>query len=125
MLLGILAAAVNATCLALIHAGIPMRDYFLAISATWTAPGHHLVDLNRSEEGWGHSHSTLCWQPTSGRLLAMLMEPPRLAWDKLEPLMDGSAQACLILWQRLREDCITPYGLQMTGRIKRESQLIE
>lgn len=66
---GMLTCAINAACLALVDAGIPMSDYVVACSAGFVS-NQCILDLNYIEEGPIPCVS-LAIQPKSGKTVMM------------------------------------------------------
>lgn len=64
----VLATAINAITLALIHAGISMQDYIVAATAS-IIQDTVLVDLNHSEENLDLGLLTLAKLPRSGKIV--------------------------------------------------------
>ncbi|RKP15343.1 ribosomal protein S5 domain 2-type protein [Piptocephalis cylindrospora] len=96
---GALHAAINASTLALIHAGIPMKDYVCAVSVCCYKDAS-LLDLNRMEENTEHADLTVAVLPKSGDISLLQMES-RLHADKLSDLMDLSIAGCRQIWKTL------------------------
>ncbi|KAJ3206153.1 Exosome complex component RRP41, partial [Entophlyctis luteolus] len=96
---GLLHAAVNATSLALMNAGIPMLDYVVACSAGF-ANGCALLDANLTEEGMDVPVVTLGMMPRDGKVVLVNLES-RLHIDEFEGVValakDGCAQMYTIL----------------------------
>ncbi|KAE8269101.1 hypothetical protein A4X09_0g3238 [Tilletia walkeri] len=88
---GVLAAAINASTLALLDAGIAMTDYVVSLSA-----GLHLsnvlLDLSQSEE-LDCPHMTLAILPRSRRVTLAQLET-RLHADRFEEMFQIGLEAC-------------------------------
>ncbi|GCC20159.1 hypothetical protein chiPu_0018775 [Chiloscyllium punctatum] len=85
-------ACVNAATLAVIDAGIPMRDYVCACS-TGFVEDTPLVDLSYIEESAGGPQVALALLPKSQQI-ALLEMNSRLHEDHLEKVVDAAAKAC-------------------------------
>ncbi|XP_053250995.1 exosome complex component RRP41 [Podarcis raffonei] len=85
-------ASVNAATLAVIDAGIPMRDYVCAISAGFLEDTP-LADLNYVEEAAGGPQMALALMPKSEQI-ALLEMNARLHEDHLERIMEAASKAC-------------------------------
>ncbi|KAM5125934.1 exosome complex component RRP41 [Mantella aurantiaca] len=96
---------VNAATLAIIDAGIPMRDYVCACSAGFIEDTP-LADLSYVEEAAGGPQLALALLPKSEQI-ALLEMNSRLHEDNLERVMDAAAKACkdvyAVLDQAVRE----------------------
>ncbi|CAN9503506.1 unnamed protein product [Ophioblennius macclurei] len=86
-------ACVNAATLAVVDAGIPMRDYVCAVTVGFVDETP-LADLCYAEEsGGGVSSLALALLPRGGQI-ALLQMDARLHHDHLEALMDAAVTAC-------------------------------
>ncbi|XP_040403462.1 exosome complex component RRP41 [Anser cygnoides] len=85
-------ACVNAATLAVIDAGIPMRDYVCASSAGFVEDTA-LADLSYVEEASGGPQAALALLPTSGQI-ALLQMDSRLHEDHLEAVIEAASGAC-------------------------------
>uniref|UniRef100_A0A8I5UQE3 Exosome complex component RRP41 n=2 Tax=Pongo abelii TaxID=9601 RepID=A0A8I5UQE3_PONAB len=88
---GTYAACVNAATLAVLDAGIPMRDFVCACSAGFV-DGTALADLSHVEEAAGGPQLALALLPASGQI-ALLEMDARLHEDHLERVLEAAAQA--------------------------------
>nr|KAF6395766.1 exosome component 4 [Molossus molossus] len=88
---GTYAACVNAATLAVLDAGIPMRDFVCACSAGFV-DGTALADLSHVEEAAGGPQLALALLPASGQI-ALLEMDARLHEDHLEQVLEAAAQA--------------------------------
>lgn len=70
---GILAASINAVSLALVDAGVPMRDFVVALQAV-ILKEHLLLDGNQLEERAG-ALTTVAFTPRNGKIVGVLVEP--------------------------------------------------
>lgn len=85
-------ASVNAATLAVIDAGIPMRDYVCASSAGFIEDTP-LADLNYVEEAAGGPQLALALLPKSDQI-ALLEMNARLHEDHLERIVGAASKAC-------------------------------
>ncbi|XP_075067308.1 exosome complex component RRP41 [Mixophyes fleayi] len=96
---------VNAATLAVIDAGIPMRDYVCAASAGFIEDTP-LADLSYVEEAAGGPQLELALLPKSDQI-ALLEMNSRLHEDHLERVMDAASKACkdvyVVLDQAVRD----------------------
>ncbi|KAM6209135.1 exosome complex component RRP41 [Sarcoramphus papa] len=88
-------AGVNAATLAVMDAGIPMRDYVCASSAG-LAEDTPLADLSSPEEAAGGPRLVLALLPASGQI-ALLQLSARLHQERLEAALEAAGQACRAL----------------------------
>ncbi|KAG2458145.1 exosome complex component RRP41 [Erpetoichthys calabaricus] len=89
-------ACVNAATLAVVDAGIPLRDYVCACSAGFVEDTP-LVDLSHLEESAGGTQLSLAVLPKAEHLALIEMDS-RLHQDHLESMMDAATQACKDLY---------------------------
>lgn len=82
----------NAATLAVIDAGIPMRDYVCACSAGFIEDTP-LADLNYVEEATGGPQLALALLPKSEQI-ALLEMNARLHEDHLEAILQAASKAC-------------------------------
>merc|ERR1712079_533249 len=86
-------AAVNAATLALIDAGIPLKDYVTACTAGYIND-RVLVDVNNHESNiGGGSELTMAMLPKSEEIVLLEMAQ-RFHVDHLEKVMDAAVQGC-------------------------------
>ncbi|TRY94277.1 hypothetical protein DNTS_007119 [Danionella cerebrum] len=85
-------ACVNAATLALVDAGIPLRDYVCACTAGFVEDTA-LADLCHVEESGGGTALALALLPCSGNIALVQMDS-RLHQDHLDKLMEAAAKAC-------------------------------
>lgn len=85
-------ACVNAATLAVVDAGIPMRDYVCACS-TGFLEDTPLTDLSYVEESAGGPQVALALLPKSEQI-ALLEMNSRLHQDHLEKMVDAAVKAC-------------------------------
>lgn len=82
----------NAATLALVDAGIPMRDYVCACTAGFVEDTP-LADLCHAEESGGGTSLALALLPRSGNI-ALLQMDARLHQDHLDALIEAAMTAC-------------------------------
>lgn len=112
---GRLCAAINATTLALIDAGVPLKDLVCACSAGLGPDDATLVDLNRREEsssgGQPAVHMPCAMLPQRGTIVLSQCEarlPSLAVLEKvLEAAMDGCRAVFDILQAAIRERATT------------------
>ena len=85
-------ACVNAATLAVVDAGIPMRDYVCACTAGFVDETP-LADLCHAEESGGGTSLALALLPRGGHI-ALLQMDARLHQDHLETLTEAAMTAC-------------------------------
>ena len=86
-------ASVNAASLALIDAGIPLKDYVTACTAGYIND-RVLVDVNSHESSIGNgSELTMAMMPKSGEIVLLEMAQ-RFHVDHLEKVMDAAMEGC-------------------------------
>ncbi|NXI42383.1 EXOS4 protein, partial [Galbula dea] len=88
-------AGVNAATLAVMDAGIPMRDYVCACSVG-LADDTPLADLSSPEEAAGGPQLVLALLPASGQI-ALLQLSARLHQERLEAALEAATEACRAL----------------------------
>jgi exosome complex component RRP41 len=88
----LLAAVCNAVSLALIDAGIEMKDSLVAVSVT-VSNSEKMLDLNYSEEGMDLPIFTLGFLPRTGTLALTHLEG-RLSADCMPELLDLGKLGC-------------------------------
>ncbi|KAF1574190.1 UNVERIFIED_CONTAM: Exosome complex component RRP41, partial [Eudyptes robustus] len=88
-------ACVNAATLAVMDAGIPMRDYVCA-STAGLAEDTPLADLSSPEEAAGGPRLVLALLPASGQI-ALLQLSARLHQERLEAALEAAGRACRAL----------------------------
>jgi|UniRef100_A0A8J9SRK4 exosome complex component RRP41 len=110
---GRLCAAINAATLALMDAGIPMKDFVCACSAglpgTSATPDSHaltLVDLNRQEEsstgGQAATHMPVALLPQRNTLVLAQCEARLPNLDTLERVLDAATEGCRAVFDILQ-----------------------
>ncbi|TDL25459.1 hypothetical protein BD410DRAFT_784447, partial [Rickenella mellea] len=97
---GLLSAAINATSLALISAGIPLYDYVCAITS-----GVHstqpFLDLTTLEEN-DVPHLTVAVMPRTGKVTLVTLET-RLHVDRLEDIFRLACDACKVVHREMKK----------------------
>lgn len=96
------AACINAATLALIHAGISLKDVVCASSAG-LIDGKAIVDVNYTEESISQSPVlTIALLPKSKEVLSM-ESTGRLAFNDLESVMEAANEGCQQVFTSMRE----------------------
>ncbi|XP_013418239.1 exosome complex component RRP41 [Lingula anatina] len=107
-------ASVNAATLAIIDAGIPMKDYVCACSASYIED-NPVVDINYLEESSGSAELIMAMLPKSEQIVLLQMNS-RLHEDNLSKVMDMATQGCKdvhsILDTAVREHLTSSIALQ-------------
>ena len=89
---GVKAACVNAATLALVDAGIPMREYLCASTAAYM-DGAYVVDVNHLEESSRAPVLTVAMLPSSGKVV-LLEGESRVHIDRFEGLLGAAQTGC-------------------------------
>lgn len=97
---GHLAAAVNASCLALIDAGVAMKDFVVAVGVTHIQKAI-LLDPNFVECSAGGPELVVAVLPRSGKITLASMDS-RLSIDRLGPCLDLASAGCNQVYEILR-----------------------
>ncbi|XP_072377320.1 exosome complex component RRP41 [Diabrotica undecimpunctata] len=90
---GIYPACVNAATLALIDAGIPLKEYVCACTASLANNDVPMVDISHHEEIMGGPTLTVAALPMSGKIVLMEMSQ-RFHLDHLEKVLNKALQGC-------------------------------
>lgn len=90
---GVYPACVNAATLALIDAGIPMKEYVVACTASLAKNGVAMVDISHQEESLGGPILTVAALPICGRFVLLEMSQ-RFHVDHLPKVLDQALQGC-------------------------------
>ncbi|CAH0390001.1 unnamed protein product [Bemisia tabaci] len=93
-------ACVNAATLALIDAGIPLREYVVACTASLANGKVPLVDISHLEETMGGPNLTVAALPLSGQIAVMEMSQ-RFHIDHLEEVTQLALQGCRDIYKIL------------------------
>ncbi|KAL1460759.1 hypothetical protein WDU94_012710 [Cyamophila willieti] len=111
-------ACVNAATLALIDAGIPMREYVVACSAS-LAGDTPLVDISHLEETLGGPNLTVAALPLSGKVAVMELSQ-KLHLDHLPRVLDCALKGCAdihaILDTAIKQHLIKVAGARGLGK---------
>lgn len=100
---GRLCAAINAATLALVDAGIPMKDFVCACSAGYAGGGTDttLVDLNRREEsssgggsGGAAAYLPCAVMPQRGTVVLAQCESRLSNYETLERVLEAAVEGC-------------------------------
>ena len=94
-------ACINAATLALIDAGIPMKDYVSACSVSFIND-KPLMDINYLEESFGGPQLSLAVLPKSGNIVMFQMDS-RLHVDNLEKVLELAKKGCSDIHVLLRQ----------------------
>jgi len=101
-------ASVNAASLALMDAGIPMKDYVIACAGSFIGETP-VVDINHLEESSGSAEVIVATLPRCDQIV-FLEQNSRLHQDHLSPVMDHVMQGCrdifALLNTQVREELI-------------------
>ena len=89
---GMFSTSVNAATLALIDAGIPLKDYVCACSSSFINDTA-IVDINHLEESSGRPEFVVATLPKSEQMVFMSMNG-RLHEDHLDKVMDTAIKGC-------------------------------
>lgn len=90
---GIYSACVNAATLALIDAGIPLKEYVCSCTATLGNNDVPMVDISYQEEIIGGPTLTVAALPMSGKIVLMEMSQ-RFHLDHLQKVLEKALQGC-------------------------------
>ena len=106
-------AALNATMLALVDAGVPLED-FVCASSPGSVPGALLLDPNGQEEGAGAKLS-VAYLPNSERISLALVEP-KLPLASYEEALQFAVTGCRQAYDVLRAAVQTRMQEQLSSR---------
>eukprot|EP00035_Acanthoeca_spectabilis_P023569 m.449973 g.449973 ORF g.449973 m.449973 type:complete len:245 (+) comp19895_c0_seq1:152-886(+) len=98
---GEVVAAINAATLAVIDAGIAMRDYVVACSVG-CIDGVNVLDVNRIEGGAHGPELTVAILPKTERIVTTTMES-RIHTDQFKALLDLALVGCASTYTSLRD----------------------
>ncbi|CAH1364711.1 hypothetical protein MTP99_001081 [Tenebrio molitor] len=90
---GIYPACVNAATLALVDAGIPLKEYVCACTASLANNDVPMLDISHQEEIIGGPTLTVAALPMSGKIVLMEMSQ-RFHMDHLQKVLDKALQGC-------------------------------
>ena len=99
---GNFSACVNAATLALIDAGIPLKDYVCACSASFIRDTA-LVDLNHLEESGSNPELVIATLPKSNDQIVFLEINSRLHEDNLCDVVNCAVSGCQDIFQILQK----------------------
>ena len=85
-------ASVNAATLAIVDAGIPMRDYVVACSASFV-DDTPIIDVNYVEESSGSPELIVAMLPKSEQMVFLQMNA-RVHEDHLNKVLDMAMKGC-------------------------------
>lgn len=92
----------NAATLALIDAGIPIKEYVCACTASLANNDVPMIDISHEEEIMGGPTLTVAALPMSGKIVLMEMSQ-RFHLDHLEKVSNKALQGCKDIRQILDE----------------------
>lgn len=114
---GVYSACVNAATLALVDAGIPMREYVCACTASLGNDDVPMVDISHQEEVLGGPTLTVVALPISGKIVLLEMSQ-RFHLDHLSKVLEKALQGCKdikkILDEAVRQN-VRNLGASMCG----------
>ena len=85
-------ACINAASLALLDAGIPMRDFVVSCAAGMI-DGHMLADLNYVEDSAGGPDLPVALMPNMNKITLLQMDS-KLKLESFEPVLNVAVDAC-------------------------------
>jgi exosome complex component RRP41 len=94
-------AAINAATLALIDAGVPMKDFVVACAAGYV-DGTPILDLNYMEDSSGNPDLPIAIFPKTNKV-TMLQMDSKLPLDTLEKVLNLAVTGCQQIYQMLVE----------------------
>ena len=97
---GLKAACLNAITLALIDAGLPMRDFMVACTAS-CIDDHVVVDTNYIEDSSRGPELLLAYLPNQGKTLTCQLEP-KLSMEQLGAVMECGIEGCKGVYKTLQ-----------------------
>jgi exosome complex component RRP41 len=98
---GRLAAAINAATLAVLDAGIPMKDFVCACAAGGSNTEESvLVDLNRREEGGVNLACAML--PQRGTIVLAQCEARLPDWEQMERVLESAMEGCRAVFQYMQ-----------------------
>jgi len=98
---GSYSACINATTLALVDAGIPMRDYVVACTGTMTH-GVPMVDINSQERGSGCAEVTVAVLGQTNEIIALDLTQV-LQHSYIEETIQEAIKGCMLVHKVLEE----------------------
>lgn len=105
-----MSACINAATLALIHAGIPIKDFAISCSAT-LIDDHTLIDVSHFEESAANLPIlTLSMLPKSKQIVSM-ESSGRVPLDSIEKIIDAAVSGC----EEIHQICKTFVMENITG----------
>ena len=94
-------ACINAATLALIDAGVPMRDYLCSCTCSFI-DDKPIADINFLEESGGSAKLTLSIMPRSGKVVLFQIDS-RIHLGKLDQLLQSAKTACQDIFAVLKQ----------------------
>jgi exosome complex component RRP41 len=95
-------AAINAACLAIINAGIPIRDFVVACAAGYIE-GTPILDLNYLEDSAGGPDLPLAILPQSGKI-TMLQMDSKLPLEVFEKVLQLAIEGCKAIYNIMLQE---------------------
>ena len=92
---------INAATLALLDAGIPMKDYVCSCAVSFINDTP-LLDINYLEESSGAPQLTLAILPKSQKIVLLRLDS-KLHSDNLEKVMELAKKGCMDVYTLLRQ----------------------
>jgi exosome complex component RRP41 len=104
----------NAISLALVDAGIEMKDIVVSCSTGLVSkfPNRPVVDLSSSEEISNKGMLTLGYSPNKDKLLIMEMTNGKIPLNDIMSLTDSSVEACKKIYNQLKQFLRSNYALK-------------
>ena len=108
-------AILNAVSLALIDAGIEMKDIVVSCSTGFIPrlPGQTILDLSDSEESNNRGQMILAYSPNKDKLLLIETKNGKLPYQEVLQLMDTATQGCLQIYTQLKIFLKQNYALKL------------
>lgn len=109
----ILASCINATTLALIDAGIPIKDYLISCTCmafqSLQQPSVYFLDVNRQEEmQGGMGFMTMAMLPQSNTIITLIHEPLKIPIDQVKYVMEECEKGIQIIFNTLDQQVTRP-----------------
>mmetsp|Transcript_14999 Transcript_14999/g.26994 ORF Transcript_14999/g.26994 Transcript_14999/m.26994 type:complete len:248 (+) Transcript_14999:58-801(+) len=98
---GDMSAAINASTLALIDAGIPMADFLTACTVGFF-DGTPILDMNYTESNGSGPELIVAVVPKSKKISYMKLTE-KLGIQHLETMTDAATKGCLLVYEKLRK----------------------
>jgi len=108
-------ACINAVTLALIDAGIPMKDFVASCSAGFI-DGTPILDLNYIEDSAGGPDLPVAILPKSGKV-TMLQMDSKLQLDMFEKVLNLAIDGCKLIYEVLLKE-VQKYAQQKIATLR-------